>query len=313
MKFLRVAALAALVAAGGCIHFSPDRPQGGRLMDDVRILSADDMQGRETYTKGSIKARNYILRRFKQEGLRPLPSGWLQPFRFTPRDGRERQGVNVMGYVRGRTHPDRFIVVSAHYDHVGVGEDGRIYNGADDNASGVAALFDMAHRMKSRRPEHSIIFVAFDGEEFGLKGAQAFMASPPVPASAIQLNINLDMISRIDKGELWAVGTYQFPALRAPLEAAARGSKVTLLFGRDTPQDTGRNHWVELSDQEPFYKAGIPFVFFSVDDHADYHEPTDDPERIPVPFYEAGVELIAQALWGFDRMDLEPLKAGARN
>lgn len=312
MKTLRVAATAALLLAAGCVHISPDRPRGGRLMDDVRVLSADDMQGRQTDTKGSIKARNYVLRRFRQEGLRPLPSGWLQPFRFTPKDGIERQGVNVMGFVRGTRRPGQVIVVTAHYDHVGVGDDGQIHNGADDNASGVAALFEMAHRLKSRRPEHSILFVALDAEEYGLRGARAFMANPPVPVEAMALNINLDMVSRIDKGELYAVGTYQFPALKPVLEEAARGSKVALLFGRDRPQDTGRDNWVPLSDQEPFYRAGVPFVFFSVDDHADYHAPTDDPERIPVPFFEAGVELIARALFRFDAMDLSVLRTQAR-
>lgn len=312
MKFLRVAAMAACLLAAGCVHFSPDRPRGGRLMDDVRVLSADDMQGREIDTKGSIKARNYILRRFKQEGLRPLPSGWLQPFRFTPKDGAEIQGVNVMGYVRGRRHPDRFIVVTAHYDHVGVGDDGQIHNGADDNASGVAALFEMARQLKSRRPDHSILFVAFDGEEYGMRGARAFMAAPPVPPEAMALNINLDMIGRLDKGEIYAAGTWQFPRLKPVLEAAAQGSKATLLFGHDRPEDAGGDNWVLRSDQEPFYRAGIPFVFFSVEDHADYHAPTDDPERIPVPFFEAAVEMIGAALRRFDQMDLETLKVGAR-
>lgn len=312
MNYLRVAATAALLLAAGCVHISPDRPRGGRLMDDVRVLAADDMQGRKTDTKGSIKARNFILRRFQQEGLRPLRAGWLQPFRFKRSDGTELQGVNVMGFVEGRSHPDSFIVVTAHYDHLGVSADGAIHNGADDNASGVAALFDLARRLKARRPEHSVLFVALDAEEFGLKGAEALVANPPVPVAAMALNINLDMISRVDKGEFWAVGTYQFPALRAPLEEITPGSKVTLLFGRDRPEDTGRNNWVSLSDQEPFYRAGVPFVYFSIDDHDDYHKPSDDPERIPVPFFESAVELIAKALYRLDSVDLAAVKAGAR-
>jgi len=319
---LRVAAAAAALClsalAAGCMHiampeFSPDRPRGGRLMDDVRALASDDMQGRMVDTKGSIKARAYILNRLKQEGVQGLPGGWLQSFNFATRKAPDTplQGVNVMGWVRGRVHPDQFIVVSAHYDHLGV-RDGEIYNGADDNASGVAGMLDLAHRLRGHAPRYSVLFVAFDGEEEGLKGAEAFVANPPVPMSQIVFNLNLDMISRLDKGEMYAVGTYQFPVFRPVLERAAQGSKVHLLFGRDTPQDTEENHWVELSDQDAFYKAGVPFVFFSVDDHPDYHRPTDDPERIPVPFFEAAAQLVADSFKLIDKMDLAAVKAAQR-
>lgn len=310
--------LGTALVLSACTHYppiriSPDRPDGGRLMDDVRALSADEMQGRMVDTKGSVRARGWILNRLKQEGVRPLPSGWMQTFNFASADGQGSvQGVNVMGYVRGRRHPDQFIVVSAHYDHMGV-ENGQIFNGADDNASGVAGMLDIAHRLRSHAPDHSVIFVALDGEEEGLKGAEAFVARPPVPVERMVLNLNLDMISRLDKGEIYAVGAYQFPALKPALERAAQGSKVTLLFGRDRPVDKGRDNWVALSDQQPFYAAGVPFIFFSVDDHADYHKPSDDPERIPIPFFAAGVQLIADAFWQFDAMDLAAVRAGPHN
>ncbi|MBX7247467.1 MAG: M20/M25/M40 family metallo-hydrolase [Caulobacteraceae bacterium] len=305
-------ALCLAVLAGGCGHIpmpSPDRPRGGRLMDDLRVLSADDMEGRLAGSRGSIRARAYILNRFKQEGLRPLPGGWLQTFEFSTRRAPDDvvRGTNIIGWVEGRRHPDQFIVVSAHYDHVGL-RDGQIYNGADDNASGVAALFEIARRLRGHAPDHSVIFVAFDAEEAGLKGAEAFVKKPPAPLDQIVFNLNLDMVSRLDKGEIYAVGTYQYPELRSPLEQVAQGAKVTLRFGRDTPQDAERNHWVELSDQEPFYRAGVPFLFFSVDDHADYHEPTDDAERIPVSLFEAAVDLIARSFHAVDTMDLATLK-----
>ena len=218
------------------------------------------------------------------------------------------QGVNVVGWVEGRSRPDDYIVITAHYDHMGVMPDGTVFNGADDNASGVAGLLEIARRLRSRQPEHPVLLVALDGEEEGLKGAEAFMARPPVAAASMVLNINLDMISRLDKGELYAVGTYQFPALKPALEQAARGSKVSLLFGRDKPQDQGRNNWVPLSDQWTFFKAGVPFVFFSVDDHADYHAPTDDAERIPIPIYAAAVALIVESIRLFDEMDLRAIR-----
>jgi hypothetical protein len=305
-----VGALLCAALTAGCAHL-PFAPSGGeRLMQDVRVLAADDMQGRLVGTQGSARARAYILERLKQEGVRPMASGWTQPFSFTTKKEPDRvqNGVNLVGWVRGGGHPDQYIVVSAHYDHLGV-RDGQIYNGADDNASGVAGMLEVARRLKDRRPDHSVIFVAFDGEEEGLKGAQAFVATPPVPLARIAFNLNLDMISRLDRGEIYAVGTWQYPMLRAPLEQLARGAKVKLLFGRDRPQDTGADHWVELSDQEPFYKAGVPFIFFSVDDHPDYHKPTDDPDRIPAPYFREAVRLIGATFRMVDKMDLAALKA----
>ncbi len=301
MKRLTAALAAASLLAACATLPTPDA--GERLMRDVRVLAADDMGGRATGREGAAMARVHVLRRFRQAGLRPGPAGWEQPFAFTTKGGDTVHGVNLVGMVRGRSRPGEFIVVTAHYDHEGVVE-GEIYNGADDNASGVASLFELARRLRAKPPEHSVLFVALDAEEMGLKGAEAFVAEPPVPVAAMRLNINLDMISRLDTGEIWAVGTHPYPGLRAPLEAVAARSKVKLSFGRDRPEDKGRMNWVNLSDQEPFHRAGVPFVFFSVDDHPDYHRPTDDADRIPVEAYAAAVETIVDAFRTLDAMDL---------
>jgi hypothetical protein len=146
-----------------------------RLLEDVRVLSADAMEGRGAGTKGGAMARAYVVRRFADAGLKPLGASFEQPFELPARAGAAKSGVNVVGYVAGRAHPERFIVVTAHYDHLGVRE-GVVYNGADDNASGVAVLLQLAARFGgARRPENSIIFAALDAEELGLLGARAFV------------------------------------------------------------------------------------------------------------------------------------------
>ena len=152
---------------------------GDKALDDIRTLSADDMQGRAPGTPGSEKARAYILSRFAQIGLTPVGERFEQPFSFTKRDGSTAQGVNLVARIKG-TGGGKAMVISAHYDHLGV-RGGEIYNGADDNASGVAGLLAVAEAFKAKPPKHDVIFAVVDAEESGLRGARAFAAAPPVP------------------------------------------------------------------------------------------------------------------------------------
>ncbi|AQR62358.1 peptidase M28 [Brevundimonas sp. LM2] len=275
-----------------------------QLLADVRILSADDMEGRDTGAAGGERARAYIVSRLEALGIAAPPVGRLQPWTL---EGRTRQGpktyngINILGLVEGTRVPDRYIVVTAHYDHVGISE-GQIYNGADDNASGVATMLEIATRLKAAPPEHSVIFVAFDGEEHGLLGAKHFVQAPPVPLSSIALNLNFDMTARAETdGKLWVTGTYQNPTLRPMLEPIPANGAVSLAFGKDTPQDTGENNWVEASDQGPFFRAGVPFLYLGVDYHPDYHRPSDDFERITPAVFISATELAASAFRSLDR------------
>ena len=191
--------------------------------------------------------------------------------------------------------------MTAHYDHVGVNE-GLIYNGADDNASGVATLLEIAARLKDAPPEHSVIFVAFDGEEHGLLGAKHFVEAPPVPLSSIAMNLNFDMTARAETdGHLWVTGTYQNPTFRPILEGIPANGTVSLAFGKDTPQDTGEDNWVQASDHGPFFTAGVPFLYLGVNYHADYHRPSDDFERITPAVFISSTELSVSAFRALDR------------
>ena len=275
-----------------------------QLMSDLRILSADDMEGRGTGTPGSERARAYIVSRLEALDVGAPPVGRLQPFEA---QGRTREGprtfngTNILGLIEGTRVPDRYIVVTAHYDHVGV-NDGQVFNGADDNASGVATMLEIAARLQAAKPDHSVIFVAFDGEERGLLGAKHFVQAPPVPLSSIALNLNFDMIARAETdGHLWVTGTYQHPAFRPILEAVPANGPVSLAFGKDTPQDTGENNWVEASDQGAFYNAQVPFLYLGVDYHPDYHRATDDFERITPAVFQRAAELSYSAFRALDR------------
>lgn len=274
-----------------------------QLLDDVRILSADDMQGRDTGSEGGAKARTYIVNRLEAMGVAPSSMGRLQPWEAQGRspDGPVYyNGTNILGLIPGTRVPDKYIVVTAHYDHVGVRE-GHIYNGADDNASGVATMLELAKRLKETPPDHSVLIVALDGEERGLLGAKEFVEAPPVPLSSIAMNINYDMTGRADvDGYLWVTGTYQHPYFRTLLDSVEPNVSIRLNFGKDTPDDTGADNWVFASDHGAFHRAGVPFLYFGVNFHEDYHRPTDDFERINTSAFTSATEL---AIEGFHRLD----------
>lgn len=293
---LVVAACAGAVEANPTPAASQPAPvaiDSAQLLLDVSVLAHDSMEGRAVATAGGAKARAYLERRFREVGLQPVGGSHVQPFTFA-RGSQQTQGVNVLGQIRGRQLAERYIVITAHYDHVGV-RNGQIFNGADDNASGASALLAIAEHFVKNPPRHSLIFVAFDAEENGLQGARAFVADPPVPKSAIALNINMDMISRNDAGELYVAGTYQYPQLLRFIESAAAAAEVKLIPGHDRAGGSPGYDWTNQSDQGAFHAAGIPFLYFGVEDHADYHRATDDFERIQPGFYVRAVRTIIRA------------------
>ncbi|HEY0099061.1 MAG TPA: M28 family peptidase [Pyrinomonadaceae bacterium] len=272
----------------------------GQLLRDVETLSSEAMGGRKAGTEGGAKARDYVARRFRQSGLEFYSASPLQFFTFTePNASGERKGANVVGYIRGKTFPHRYLVVTAHYDHLGV-HNGELYNGADDNASGTAALFALGKYFSKHRPAHSIIFVAFDAEEGSGGGARKFVSEPPVDIRSIILNVNLDMISRNERNELYAAGTHHYPFLKPSLEKVRAGATVKLLLGHDSPDLPPQQNWTGQSDHVAFHRAKIPFIYFGVEDHRDYHRPTDDFENIQPVFYVRAVETILEAIKTFD-------------
>lgn len=132
----------------------------------------------------------------------------------------------------------------------------------------------------------------------GLQGAKHFMQSVVVDTSKIKMNVNLDMVSRGDKNELYAVGTYFTPYLKPLLNEASKDKTIELLFGRDNPKK--KPYWVNASDHAPFHQAEIPFIYFGVDDHPDYHKITDTADKINPDFYLEAIRLIKDAVEIFD-------------
>lgn len=287
------------VAAAGMLMVSALAAQnraitGDELMASVRALASPEFEGRATGTPGGLKARAWVAERFKAAGLRPLTG---ETYLLSFKDDRF-EGANVAGACAGARAGAPRLIVSAHYDHEGQ-RSGATYFGADDNASGVAVLLAIAERCRTQPFSRTVVFVAFDAEERGLRGSRAFVQSPPVPLAEVALDVNLDMVARGDKGELYVSGTYHHPRFKPALEPVAARSPIKLRFGHDRPTD-GKEDWTMQSDHGPFHRAGVPFVYFGVEDHPDYHRPTDTPDRIDQTFFAAAANTILDAVRALD-------------
>ncbi len=270
-----------------------DAPDGRAVLVAIKTLTAPGMDGRATGTPGNAKARALIIERLT--ALRTQPAE--RPFTFTSKAGAPMQGVNVVAACGGRRQDLPAIVVSAHYDHLGI-RDGQTHHGADDNASGVAMLLAVAARCQTAPYEHPITLAFLDAEEQGLQGARAFIAES-LAGRPVALNVNFDMVSRSDKKELFVAGPGRWPLLGPLLKDPASRASIAVKFGHDT--GGGQDDWTQQSDHGPFHTAGIPFVYLGVEDHADYHKPTDTADKIDPGFLGGVAAFVLDALAALDR------------
>jgi aminopeptidase YwaD len=192
----------------------------------------------------------------------------------------ERIARNVAGWIQGTEHPDRYIVIGAHYDHLGMGGSGsldgsgkpKIHNGADDNASGTAGLLELAHYYMTHPPKTSLLFLGFSGEELGLLGSNYYVNHPTVSLDNVEAMINMDMIGRLNENLIiFGVGTSN--GWNAVLDSADTDFSHEFSIER-VPDGSG------ASDHTSFYQKEIPVLHYFTDTHADYHRPSDDPQYI---------------------------------
>lgn len=313
---LRIFALLAVLLAGCASADLQKAPlfDEKQAIEDVRELSSPKLEGRKTSTPGSKLARAYLVERFKVIGLAPLGNEYSHPFSFKLRSGQAfDDAANLIGVIQGKEQPDRWLLISAHHDHLGVA-DGKLHPGADDNASGVAAMLAIAAHFKSNPPQHSMMFVAFDAEEQGLRGARQFVDNPPLPLANIAAMLNMDMVSANIRNEIYMAGTWHRPWLKPYIDEAAARASVKVLFGHDQPRTTGTKleDWTISSDHGPFHMKGIPFVYFGVEDHPHYHQPTDTFENFNREFFLRAVPLFIDVAKVLDRELSEIAKKAGR-
>lgn len=247
----------------------------------IGLLAADALLGRATPSPGLEMAAAYIASEFARYGLEPAGDGESYLQRFAVPDG---SAPNVVGILRGSDPVlrDTYIVFSAHIDHIGTGPPNEagdsIFNGADDDASGTAALLELAEAfaMLPQPPARSLVFLGVSGEELGLLGSAHFVAQPAVPLDRIVANLNIDMIGRNDPGTVVAIGLrYSTLGELAEQVAAERELGIEVI---DDPWP--RERFFFRSDHYNFARAGVPALFFFTGPHEDYHGLEDEVERI---------------------------------
>ncbi len=258
------------------------------LVADVKFLSDSSLGGRLTGTAGADSAAAYLARRFAEVGLQPSRGGWFQDFPMHASAPGSRQGQaegargrNVIGIFPGvdTTLRDEVVIVGAHYDHLGGGHfgsldpdsTGAVHNGADDNASGTAALVQIARHLKTMPPRRTVVFIAFAGEELGLLGSSWYVKNPVYELDKTVAMINLDMVGRLRDKRLIVYGTAtatEFPALL---------DSLNWYQGFDLRK---QGDGYGPSDQSSFYAAKMPVLHLFTDLHADYHRTTDDWDKV---------------------------------
>jgi hypothetical protein len=256
----------------------PPAPAENRLRAIVGELASPAYQGRRG--AGGKKAADYLVGQFRQLKLDPLFNGdFAQPIPGT--EPGTVQGRNVGAMLRGSDPKlsGQWVILAAHFDHLGV-RNGRLYPGADDNASGVAMMLEVARSIVDAptRPERSVMFLGFDLEEVGLFGSRYFVAHSPIPIERVSLFITADMISRalggICEKHVFVMGTEHAPSLRPWIDEAARGRPLTVgLLGADLLL-------INRSDYGPFRALNVPFLFFTTGENPRYHTPDDGPDTL---------------------------------
>ena len=286
-------AVAPLIAAEAtAINTATKSITADELERHIGVLADDTFEGREAGSRGGRAAGVYLGKAFRRLGLRGAGDGggYYQPFGASSR--------NILALIKGSDEKlkEQVIVVGAHYDHVGYGNSGNsrgptgyIHNGADDNASGSAALLEVAEALSRLDGAHkrSVLFVLWDGEEQGLLGSQHWIDHPTIPLARVPLMINLDMVGRLRKGRLQVFGTRSGYGLRRLVSRQNDGLGLLLEF----PWEIKHN-----SDHHSFYKAGIPILMMHTGLHSDYHRPTDDVEKINFEGVEQVSRLVFRTL-----------------
>ena len=265
------------------------------IISELRFLSSDTCEGRKNGSIGHELAAERIINNLKKNRALNFKNGFEQHF-TTNSFNSLSEGKNIIGYVKGEKFADSFIVVSAHYDHLGKNAASAIYYGADDNASGVACLEALVKYFVKHPQQYTIVFAFFDKEEVGLLGAKYFVNNLPegLTKTNIKLNVNLDMIARSDQNNLYVCGLRHYPTFSKAVYNLLNKTTVNLLVGHDS--GSFHDDWTTQSDHYAFHKKNIPFLYIGVEDHADYHHITDTFDKVNLNSYIENCNLIAGLL-----------------
>ena len=282
----KISLLVLFITLLGC---KTDYKPENKIQEDVAVLADDKLEGRQTGTIGEQEAAAFIADRFSDMGIEAKGTdGFYQAFSFKPKTGPHSEvtfttmaedstvtGTNVVAFINNNA--ENTVIIGAHYDHLGYGGEGSlhkgekaIHNGADDNASGVAVMLNLAGKLKDTNTANNYLFIAFSGEEMGLLGSNYFVKNPTIDTKAVSYMINMDMVGRLKQDSTLAVyGTGTSPIFKQVLNS--HNEKFKLI-----QKESG----IGPSDHTSFYLADIPVLHFFTGQHEDYHKPGDDSEKL---------------------------------
>ena len=293
------------------------------LIKHLTLVASDDMQGRETGSKGQKKAGEYLINQYESNAI-SFPKGATDFYQKIPaaflnakRNDNLPDSENIWAYIEGSEKPDEIIVISAHYDHVGI-KDGEVYNGADDDGSGTVALLEIAQafeiaKKEGHGPKRSILFLHMTGEEHGLLGSSYYSEYPLFPMAKTITDINIDMIGRHDEfhndssNYVYLIGSDYLSTDLYNICEAANKKYVNISLDYKFNDKADPNRFYYRSDHYNFAKNGIPSVFLFSGVHADYHKPTDEVDKIEFEALKKRTQLAFSIAWELANRDNRPV------
>lgn len=300
------------------------------LQKHLSILASDSLKGRLTGSKEQKVAAMYLAAYFKEIGLKAIvsqnavDSSFFQSFYIKKYFGSQHSIImnpnhkmrraknviateNVLGFLEGTDKKEEVLVISAHYDHIGT-KNGVIFNGADDDGSGTVAMMEMARvfseaKKQGKEPRRSILFIAFAGEEFGLLGSEYYTKKPIIPLKNTICDLNIDMIGRIDdfhanqQEYIYLIGSDKISQQLHDLSERNNGLHTKLALDYSYNSELHPQQLYYRSDHYNFAKNNIPIIFYFDGEHPDYHQPTDDVERIDFRILKKRTQLVFYTAW----------------
>jgi hypothetical protein len=293
------------------------------LKTHLYIVASDSMEGRDTGTKGQKKAGEYLISQYKKDNI-PFPKGAQNYYQKVPANFMNTgygetlgDSENIWAFIEGSEKPNEIVVISAHYDHIGI-KDGEIYNGADDDGSGTVALLEIAQafaqaKKEGHGPRRSILILHVTGEEHGLHGSRFYSENPLFPLKNTITDINIDMIGRRDEAHansnnyIYLIGSDYLSTDLYNICEEANKNYVHLDIDYKYNDKNDPNRFYYRSDHYNFAKNGIPSVFLFNGVHEDYHGKSDEPDKIEYDALAKRAQLAFATAWELANRENRPV------
>ena len=290
------------------------------LSKHLYIFASDEFEGRDTGEPGQKKAAEYLRTEYKKLNI-PSPAGvtnYYQPVPSSAFRGNVKDSENVLAFIEGSEKPEEILVISSHYDHVGMDKDGNVFNGADDDGSGTVAVIEIAEAfMQAKKdgyhPKRSILFLNVTGEEKGLIGSKWYTDNPTFPLAQTVANLNIDMIGRVGNGKedagdyVYLIGSDKLSTELHDISEEVNKKYINMELDYTFNDENDPNRFYFRSDHYNFAKNGIPIIFYFNGVHADYHKISDTPDKINYDMLAKRAQLVFLTAWEVANRENRPV------